>query len=128
MDSKTGLMLIFSLIGILSLLFLSQILEPRVMLIQNLSIENQSYFQLNKEIKIIANITSINQVKNSTTFLKLEDETGILAGVIFKANPKILEINKSKTYAITGKLSEYENETNIIINKINPIIISKIKT
>lgn len=127
MDKKTGIMLILSLIGVLSLLFLTQIIQPPLTTIANVTTQNQSFFQSNQEIRIIANITQINQANNSTTFLKLEDSTGTLSGIIFEAPSKLLELNKSKTYEITGKLSEYEGEPEIIISKINPIVITNVK-
>jgi exonuclease VII large subunit len=127
MDKRTGIMLILSLIGVISLLFLAQNLEPPKTTIASALSQNRSFFESNQEIKIIANLTSINQVKNSTTFLKLKDATGTISGVIFESSPPVLSLNKSKTYEIVGKISEYENQTEIIISKINPIISTNVK-
>lgn len=122
MDTRTGIMLILSLAGILILLFLSQTLQPSLITITKAINQNLSFFQSNQEIMLLANITSINQVKNSTTFFKLKDSSGTISGVIFQANSQLLNLNKSKTYLITGKITEYENQTEIIISKINPLI------
>ena len=119
MDARTRLMLILSLLGIIFLLFLAQILKPQIIPISKLNTKNPSFFQSNQEIKLIANITSIRQIANSTTIFTLKGSNAIITGIIFEANPKILNLNKSKTYEITGKLSEYKNETEIIISKIN---------
>ena len=127
MDARAGLMLIFSLVGIVSLLFLAQVIEPKLTTIAQATMVNSSFFQSNPEIRILANITSINQVKNSTTFFQLRDSSGTLPGIIFEANSVLLNLNKSKTYEITGRLSEYENETEIIISKINSVVSIKKK-
>ena len=127
MDKKTGIMLLLSLAGIILLLFLAQIVQPPLTTITKATSLNQSFFQSNQEIRIIANITQINQANNSTTFLKLKDSSGTISGIIFEATEELRELNKSKTYEITGKLSEYESEQEIIISKINPIIITNVK-
>ncbi len=125
MDAKVSLMLILSLTGIICLLFLSQIIEPQLTTIAKATAQNHSFFSSNQEIRIIVNIISINQIKNSTTFFKLNDSSGIISGIIFNADSQILKLNKSLSYEVTGKTTEYENKTEIIISKINPLLDMK---
>lgn len=121
METPQKILLISSLVGILLLLFLSKTMEPEVQNISNLSI-NKSFLGKNSEIKIIANITHQTDIKNSSlTILNLEDSTGKITGII--NTKKIIIFNLTKTYEITGKLTEYENQTEISINRITPIAL-----
>ena len=121
METHQKILLVLSLMGILLLLFLSSALEPKVQSIANLSL-NKSFFEKNLGIKIIANITRQTEIKNSSLILlTLEDSTGTITGII--NTEKELNFNLTTTYEITGKLTEYNNQTEISINRIIPLAL-----
>lgn len=119
METHQKILLVLGLLGILLLLFLSKTLEPKVQNISELCI-NKSFFEKNSEIKVLANITHQTNIKNSSLIiLNLEDSTGKITGII--NTKKIIIFNLTKTYEIAGKLTEYNNQTEISINSIAPI-------
>jgi RecG-like helicase len=118
MNKQSALLLVLCLLGILLLLAVSQFYEPKQSSIANLSEKNLSFFQTNKQVKVIANIISMKTFQNSSLIiLGLEDSTGTIEGTFF--SNKLFEFNSTREYEIIGKLSKYNNQTQISIDKIS---------
>ena len=99
--------LIISLIGILFLLLLINILEPKLIPIEK--IKNNI---LNKNIKIQGEISNIED-KETFKILSIQDETGKIDVICnsgdFEENQKII---------VSGRVKEYQQYLNIQANKI----------
>jgi len=109
--------LIFFFIGLLVLFFLSQILEPQEIKIDKITRKN-----LDEKVKITGSIQSIIE-KSNITILTINDSTGAIQGIIYeKLNLSILNSNKSELYEFQGKISEYNNNLEIEIEKIKEIL------
>jgi len=115
MEKRILFLLILSLTGILLLATLNLIIPPKETTIKNLLENKNSY--ANKEIQLEANIIKVTDFpKSSFQILILEDKTGNITAT--SNSPRQLNINKSKSYIITGKLQEYKNETQVSIDRI----------
>lgn len=112
MDTKTGIVLTFALLGIILLLFINHQIQPKI-----ISISNITSNQIDERVSILATITKIITFKENTfQILTLQDKTGKIEATLF-SNER-LNINETQLYLITGKLSIYKNNTQIIIDKI----------
>lgn len=104
------LSLIFSLTSIFTLLLLSNLLSPNFLSIKDI---NNNY--LNKNIKIQGKIISEKTYSNNFKILMIKDKTGTLQATLNSKN----KINhNNQTLIITGKITEYNNELQIQVNKI----------
>ena len=114
MNKPQKIALVASLIGILILLFISQTIEPKLVVISNITQEN-----LNQQVKISGKITSLKEYNNQTfQILEFQDETGTIE-VTANANKGLKnEINLSRNYELVGKITEYNNTLQISINKL----------
>ncbi len=103
--------LIISLIGILTLLFLANIQEPKL-----ISIDKITDKQLNKNIKVQGQITNIKTYKDSNfQVISIKDGTG----KIDITTNQILNLTNSQNLIVIGKLTEYKNNLQIQANKIS---------
>lgn len=73
---------------------------------------NQNHIE--KNVKIEGKITKQTLNKN-TLFLTIKDNTSQINIIAFKINQTL---NKNQTYTIEGKVTNYNNELEIIANKI----------
>jgi RecJ-like exonuclease len=100
--------LIISFIGIITLLLTINTLQ-----LPTTNIESITARDLNKNIKIIATISSQKSF-NDFSILTIQDESGKITGIC-----NCPQLPKNKTLEIIGKISKYENEIQININKIS---------
>jgi len=105
--------LIISILGIFSLFFISQKLQPK-----DLEIEQISKQYLNQEIKVNGSITSIKD-KISLTLIELSSGSSKIDVVIYKEDIK--EIKKGSNIEVVGILNQYNNQLQINAKKITII-------
>lgn len=111
MKTNLKICLALSLFGILLLTFLSSHLTPRDYDIINITEKNTDNY-----LAIRGQISNIKNFEESEFYiLTITDKTGSITGTL---NSKNLSINKTQKYLITGKITKYENETQINIEKI----------
>ena len=112
MEEGMKICLVLSLIGILVLLFLSAKLEP-----QQKNISEITNADFNKEIKIIAKISSIREFPDKNfQIMTLKDETGNITAI--SSSNSHIELNRTKEYAIIGRVQEYNRTLQLNINRI----------
>lgn len=111
MRTNLKICLALSLFGILLLTFLSSHLTPKEYNIINIT-ENDidNYVTIKGQISEIRNFE-----ENEFYILTITDKTENITGTL---NSKNLSINKTQEYLISGKITKYENETQINIEKI----------
>ncbi len=111
METKQKLFLIASIIAIFSLLLLSKVIEPKTMLISDITDKN-----INQLIKVIGKITSQKDYEGkSFQVLTIKNISSIQITTNAKSK---LELNYSQTYAIIGKVTEYNKTLQITADKI----------
>ncbi|MGD2072700.1 MAG: hypothetical protein PVG65_04345 [Candidatus Thorarchaeota archaeon] len=98
--------LVISLIGILSLLLLSNI-SPLLITISE--IENKI---LGSRVRIIGNLTTPRELVEDFYSINLKDATGEIRIILNK------NFTTNKTVEVTGLLTEYKNKTQIQVEKI----------
>jgi RecG-like helicase len=114
---KTGLkkefiFLAFASVGIILLLFLACFMNSA-----KISIKDINKAKEGQQITIIGKIDSYRFFENSSfEIINIKDETGNITGTL-NSKQKI-EFNKTKEYIFEGRISLYENQTQISIDKI----------
>ncbi len=105
---------IIAIIGILILLILANISEPKLTKISDI---NNNY--LNKNVKIHGIIKSIRNYDKIQIFV-VKDNTGEIEVLVEKRekNPQNQDFHKNQTLIITGRLDQYKNNLQIIANRI----------
>lgn len=98
---------IISLLGILILLFIVNFIEP-----PNTKINSITDKRLERQVKITAQVISQKTI-DDFSILEIKDSTGTITGI---CNCK--QLPKNQTLKIFGKITKYENEIQITINKI----------
>ena len=99
-----------SLIGILLLLFLSEILSPKP-----INIENINNKLLNKKVQVQGQIFNIRTYEDSNfQIISIKDETGKIDVTL--DNPTTL--NNSQNIRVIGKIKEYKQYLQIQADKI----------
>ncbi len=101
-------MFIISLIGILILLFIINNSQPKITEISSI---NQKH--LNKQIKIIGQISEIKNYENNFITFKISDSTGKIIGICNCPN-----IQENQTLKIIGKIQKYKYQLQIQVEKI----------
>ncbi|MFH1455867.1 MAG: OB-fold nucleic acid binding domain-containing protein [archaeon] len=111
MNDKTLLKLaiICSIIGIFGLFVLSETTGAKII---NISEINLSF--IDKTIQVKGVITEV-KLSQELTILEVEDETGKIKALAFEH----LQVSKGSKVNIEGTIQEYENEIEIIIEKLN---------
>ena len=105
---KTGL--IISLIGIFLLLLLSNILEPKL-----INIEQIDEKMLNRKVKVQGEIFNIRTYKDSDfQVISIKDETG----KIDVTTDKILNLTSNQGIMVVGSVQEYKQYLQIRADKI----------
>ncbi|MDD5192222.1 MAG: hypothetical protein PHH54_05445 [Candidatus Nanoarchaeia archaeon] len=101
--------IIISLIGIFLLLFLSSVLEPRVIKIKDID-DNL----MNKRVKIEGEILDTKIYASDFQIISIKDETGKIDMTISAAIDKL----KNKEVMVIGTIQEYEGHLQIQADKI----------
>ena len=109
MDRKEKLLIITIILGLTIIFFLSNTSS------KILNISEIKKFPENKKVSLIVEINNKVIVTNNFTILKLNDETGTINGICKCTN---LENGK---YKIEGKISLYEKEKQISVDKVKNI-------
>ena len=108
--SLLPLCLSISLIGILTLLIISNTIQPKLININQITNK-----QLKKQIIISGQITNIKTYdKSNFQVITIQDKTGKIRATL--NNP--INITKNQNLIITGKVSEYQGRLQIQANKI----------
>lgn len=114
-ETLLKLSLISSIIGIILLFVFAQSLEA-----ERIDIGEIDKSFIGKNVEVYATISSISESKGNY-FFKLNDKTGNINAVIFKNTAASLDtarFKKGMQIVIKGKISEYEGNMEIIIDKI----------
>lgn len=105
--------LTISILGILLLLFLSNIIEPKLT-----NIKNIGTLGLNKKVQLKGQITSLKSYKNQDfQIITLKDKTGKISVIINKPNRK-LSLSEEQEITVIGRITEYKNEFQVQAEKI----------
>lgn len=110
------LSLITSIIGIVLLFAFAQTLET-----ERIDIGDIDKSIIGNNVEVFANISSFSESKGNY-FFKIVDKTGDIGAVLFKNNANDIDtvkIRKGTQIIITGKISEYNGNLEIIADKID---------
>ncbi len=102
--------LIISVIGTFLILLISEYSEVELTEIKNLDKNN-----LETRVKILGTVISAQETPG-LYILKIKDSSGTIPLVIFKEDP--INIERGTKIEVTGKLTEYKNELEILVEKI----------
>jgi len=102
--------LIIATIGTFIILLLSEYQEIKLTKIQDLNKE-----QLETKVKVEGTILSIQETPG-LYILKIKDTSATIPLVIFKEDP--LNLERGLQIEVIGKLTEYKNELEIIVEEI----------
>ena len=104
--------LIFTLLGILLILFLSESMSIPLTKISDISKDN-----LDEKVKIRGTLTRVTETGN-ITILNIKDTTGEITILLFDENPNL---EKNQEAEILGTITEYEDQLEIIADQIKTI-------
>ena len=112
MQEKTLLKISFitALIGLLVLLFILDKIE-----LSNFSISNLSENEIDKKVKIKAELLSIKETPG-LYILEVKDFSCKISVIVFKDEP--LNLNKGDVLEIEGQVTSYKDKIEIIAKKI----------
>ena len=102
--------LIIASIGTFIILLLSEYQEIELINIQDINKE-----QLETKVKVRGTILSIQETPGMY-ILKIKDSSATIPLIIFKEDP--LNLERGAQIEVTGKLTEYRNELEIIVERI----------
>jgi RecJ-like exonuclease len=102
--------LMVSVIGTFLILLISEYSEVELTEIKNLNKD-----QLETRVKVQGTVISTKETPG-LYILKIKDYSGTIPLIIFKEDP--LPIEKNAQIEVTGKLTEYKKEFEIIVEKI----------
>jgi len=98
-----------TILGILILLIISNIIQPKLTTINQLTIK-----QLNKQVKIQGKITNIKTINPTFHILTIKDSTSTIQATTNNQKNLI----KNQTIILTGTLQPYKNQLQIQTNNI----------
>ncbi|MAG02645.1 hypothetical protein CMI42_04880 [Candidatus Pacearchaeota archaeon] len=98
-----------SLLGIFLLLLLSNILEPPLRNINELSTKD-----IDKNVKVQGKITKIRNINEDFQILTISDQTGKI-DITLNTNK---QFKKDQNLIVTGRVSQYKNNLQIETDKI----------
>ncbi|MAG52735.1 MAG: hypothetical protein CMH62_02115 [Nanoarchaeota archaeon] len=104
------LSLAISLLGLFTLLLILEYSE-----IPFYEIEEIEESQIETRVKVQGSIASIKETPG-LYILKIKDQTGIITAIVFKE--KIIDIQKNSEVEVEGIIQKYQEEIEIIIDKI----------
>ena len=113
------LSLTISLLGIITLLILANILEPKFQKINEITLKN-----LNKKVKIFGIVKEIKIYENNKTkeffyVLIISDETGKIDAVFnAKPNSNLLNLKTNQNITMIGRVTQYKDKLQIQVEKI----------
>lgn len=121
------LALITSLIGIIGLIIFTPTIE-----VKEVQIKDINRGMIDEEVKIDCVIQDISQSKSkSSYFLTINDGTGQMPLIIFESQAAELQSNnfdindfKDKKVEVTGKITEYNSELELILSSGDSLKIS----
>ena len=118
-DKLLKIALITSLIGLIGLIIFTPSIE-----VKQVKLEDISRAMIDEEVSVECVVSEIQQSKSgSSYFLTVNDGTGQMQVIIFESHLAELESNnldisdfKDKKVNIVGKITEYNNEMEIILS------------
>jgi DNA/RNA endonuclease YhcR with UshA esterase domain len=109
---KEILFMLLSLLGIALMLIIAHSSKPDIINIKNLTSK-----MLDQQVSIQGKVYSYRFFGNSSfEILDIKDKTGNITGII--NSKEEIKFNKTQIYLISGKVSIYNNETQIVVDKI----------
>ncbi len=115
METTQKILLAASLILIFILLLFSQIIQPKTTMISNITLNDTG-----KLVKIFGQIISQNNYEGKNfQILTLSNESNTIE-VTTNSKTK-LELNDSQSYAVIGRVSEYNKTIQITAEKIEAV-------
>ena len=127
-DKILKIALITTLIGILGLIIFTPTIE-----VKEIEIEEIDNGMIDEEVSIIGVVEEVKPSKSgSTYFLKVNDGTGLITVIAFNSvisemedSNLSIEMFNNKKVKIVGKITEYNNDLELIISNSNSISITK---
>ena len=103
---------IIAIIGIISLYFITNFLENKIDI-------SQTRDNFGEKVTVKGDVGNIFR-KNGHTFFRIYDFSGEIKVVAFKKSniPEAAEMKKGDKVSVTGKVAKYQNELEIIADKI----------
>ena len=104
--------IIVAIIGIISIYFITNYLENKI----DISQANEHF---GEKVTVKGNVGQLFR-KNGNTFFRLYDFSGDIKVVAFKKSkiPEAEQLKQGDIVSVTGKVSKYKNELEIIADKI----------
>ncbi len=109
MKNLKEISILISIIGILFLLILSNIIEPKLIKISDIN-----EYQINQKVKIEGTIKKLIKY-NDFTILTLKDNEKEISVFV----DKVINLKKDKKIIVAGWVTEYKNKLQIRAEKIN---------
>jgi DNA/RNA endonuclease YhcR with UshA esterase domain len=113
--------IVCSLIGLALLYFISQKIELKQTPINQINPDDTG-----KNVRLCGDITSKYVSKNKHVFFKLQDQTGEMNIVVFNNTAKNInayQLETNDTVCVIGSVDEYQNKLEIILQKIEGVLI-----
>ena len=106
--------IIIALIGILSLIYISEKVQPPFLKINNITKE-----YTDRQIITLGKIENIRETPG-LYLINIEDETDTITIVVFKQDQQ-LNLSINQNIQITGKVQDYNGQLEVIADEINVI-------
>ncbi|MBT3691207.1 hypothetical protein HOG16_03130 [Candidatus Woesearchaeota archaeon] len=103
--------LLFSILGILAILFISETSSIELSKISDLTKES-----IEEKVRIIGEIKTIGD-SPGLIILNLEDDTGTITVMLFK-NEEEIPLEKNQRVEVIGTITEYKDQLEIIADQI----------
>ena len=101
-----------ALLGTLALLFLSQALEPKAIMIKEINEK-----MLEQSVRVRGEVTKI-EVKSGLLIIELMQENETIEMIIYKSQTKLIEIGEGSLIEVTGKIISYYGKLQIEAERI----------
>ncbi len=126
-DKILKIALITTLIGILGLIIFTPTIE-----VKEIKIEKINNGMIDEEVSIVGVVEEVKPSKSgSTYFLKVNDGTGLITVIAFNSvisemedSNLSIEMFNNKKVKIVGKITEYNNDLELILSNSNSISIT----
>lgn len=125
-DKLLKMALITSMIGLIGLILFTPLIE-----VKEVKIEDITRSMIDEEVSINCVVTDVKSSKSgSSYFLTINDGTGQMTLVIFESQVAQMQTNsfdikdfKDKEVNVVGKITEYNNEMEIVLSSGNSLKI-----
>jgi len=116
-ESLTKISFVITIVGVIALYFIVQTTEPNLTPLKDIS-----HDMVGNYVKVVGAVKSISWHESGHLFITLRDEYDEIKVVMFSKEAKkfaeLKEIKKDEQITIIGKIDEYENELEVVAEKI----------